>query len=759
VILPILFLGLLSSASFGQSWSNILSSSRAINWSKAGLPPTLPDGETTANPWTPPIRTQCGSTVNPSGNPTTDTTNINNALTECSAGHYVLLGSGTFTINSSIFITENGVTLRGSGPESTTITLSGNNIFIDLGEGSGGQTCTWSSGLGAGSATLGLTSCSGAPTINTVLFLQQCDSGFSGPGCTTGSSVDNGGLYICGDVAACMRGGEGAGEPLHQQQDVLVTGVTSLGGGSYTVTISPAIYMPNWSSSSTPTASFQTTYYGIGLEDLTVYTSSTLDSTTASAVFFNDNYGSWVKGVRWVGAAQTTDIILSSLKNCLFMNNYLHSRIIQDAVYPVAMQEAGDSDTLDINNIMDNSVGYEALGRDEGVVYAFNYPIFVFTNGETTNTMDHAAGNAFNLYEGNISGSFVEDDTHGTHDLSTWFRNYASGWYPPYGPSPNKQGFDIDSGNRFTNYVGNVLGSSYMVTYQMASWGTSGFNYVYGFDSNSSVYNDPLVLATSFRWANYDTVTGATRYCGSGASGFASAPCNSVSEVPTVLAGNAAALANIVPSSTNLPCSFFLQGFTSTSCTPIPNGGTGLSFWKVCTAWTTFPTTCASTQTTPFPPIGPDVTGGTATAASFGVAAGVAGHANDIPASIAYYYLPIDPTYQSSYTITSSSWSGGTETINISPAFPSVTHIMGGFQLTGSPAACNPSGGELFITNSSTTSVSYTLALNPGVACGGTMKFPDVRQFDERVYESDSGGGSGTQVVQPPPVVNATVQQ
>jgi len=35
-------------------WSGILSSSRAIDWSHAGLPAALPDGETTPNPWTPP---------------------------------------------------------------------------------------------------------------------------------------------------------------------------------------------------------------------------------------------------------------------------------------------------------------------------------------------------------------------------------------------------------------------------------------------------------------------------------------------------------------------------------------------------------------------------------------------------------------------------------------------------------------------------------------------------------------------------------
>jgi hypothetical protein len=33
---------------FGQAWSGVISSSRAITWTGAGLPATLPDGETTA---------------------------------------------------------------------------------------------------------------------------------------------------------------------------------------------------------------------------------------------------------------------------------------------------------------------------------------------------------------------------------------------------------------------------------------------------------------------------------------------------------------------------------------------------------------------------------------------------------------------------------------------------------------------------------------------------------------------------------------
>src|SRR6478609_3062626 len=83
-----------------QSWTPILSTTRAIDWSTAGLPASFTGKggsvvETTPNSWTPPTRTKCGSTINPSGNAATDLSNINTALSGCADGTYVELGSGS----------------------------------------------------------------------------------------------------------------------------------------------------------------------------------------------------------------------------------------------------------------------------------------------------------------------------------------------------------------------------------------------------------------------------------------------------------------------------------------------------------------------------------------------------------------------------------------------------------------------------------------------------------------------------------------
>lgn len=140
----------------------------------------------------------------------------------------------------------------------------------------------------------------------------------------------------------------------------------------------------------------------------------------------------------------------------------------------------------------------------------------------------------------------------------------------------------------------------------------------------------------------------------------------------------------------------------------------------------------------------------------------VNGYAYDIPASVAWHNLPVDTTYQNSYTITSSSWSGGTETLAIS-GLPNTTHLMGAFQLSGVSSACTSgatfnAASEILMTGSSSTTVQYALASNPGISCTGAMKFPDVRQFDERVYMADGSGVGDPPPPAPPTNVTATVE-
>ena len=721
-LFPLISILLLFSAlSYGQAWSGILASSRAINWGNAGLPATLPDGETTPNPWTPPTRTQCGSTVNPSGLTNgTDVTNIDNALAACAAGHYVLLGPGTFNIENADncfgggysciqMYAQNGVTLRGSGAQSTKLILTGASL-VSFGLASGGGSASWTAGYSQRATAL--TYSGSGLTAGQIIFLTQCDSGYSGSPCA-GTTADNGGLYICGGQSACDSDGVGPGNSNHNQVQVVY--VTNVSGS--TVTFTPGLYMPNWSSANSPTISWNaTTPYGNGLEDLTV------DATAATyndAILLSNTYASWVKGVRMIGYAAGDAISIASTKSCLVFNNYLFADAITVGSDMVFSQTGTTSDLLYLNNIVTGGQTWNGLGSNEDIVVAYNYGRDSQTSYVQLAMYDHVPGSAFEMLEANESGLFLGDNTWGTTDLGTLFRNYLVGTDPTYTTAPLPRVSTLANYARFENFVGNVLGGSQITTYQA----TSGNNYVYLFGSDS------LTPASALRWGNFDNVTNAVRWCGNSSDPGWTTTCSSTSEIPTSLSGNAAPFENTVPTTTSLPCSFFLAGYTSTTCTPHASGGTGLSWWKVCTAWTTFPTSCSTTQLQPFPPIGPDVTGGTY----------ASGFAYDIPASIAFKNLPIDTSYQNSYSITNSSWSSGTETLTVSGLKSGSSHIMGSFQVTG---ACSSGAGEYYMTSSSSTAgtISYALASNPGSCSGGAVKFPDVRQFDERVYQNDPSG-------------------
>jgi len=750
-----------------QPWSGILSPSRAINWANAGLPATLPDGETTANPWTPPTRKQCTtSACSTLSSGTVTAASINAALASASTGQYVLIPAGNYTISSAMIslYAQNGVTLRGSGPQSTTLTLSGNSYiaFSYSAYGTGFCTTASTTAIAAGATSITATGCSGsAPRVGELMVFRQCDSGYSGvstdpittgTGCANGSSYDNGALYVCGNTTACQRSGEGLGTPYVQTQTVYLSSVTSNGGGSYTFGFTPGLYMPNWGATingnfSTPMVGWLQgasgpAPYGNGLEDLTIYETS--DSPAGPGVISLTNaYASWVKGVRVIvqdSAAFPPTIYIVGGKNCLLLNNYTFNTLSMSSQYGPVVYDANDSDDLILNNITASSPGIVGYGSMVGDVTAYNYVRDAFTF-DTNGFFEHGPAGMLLLYEGNDSDSDLDDDTHGTHDLNTRFRNHPRGSYEPYYSAPHSSGYTLSAFSRFENLIGNSIGSTnsnsatQLTNYLVTSQGSYNYSYAMGFGGHT----DTLVQPTAMLWGNWDQATytahgTGTRWCGNSSSPNWGAICGGVSEVPTSLSGNAVPFENAVPSSTALPASFYFP------VNAHPLGGTGLNWWKVCTSWTTFPTSCATSQTQPFPAIGPDVSGGPLNA----------GTVYYIPGAIAWQNLPVDTSYQTSYPITGSSWSSGTETLTIS-GFPNVAHLMGGFRTTGLSSACLPtsgvsftgrSDGEILITSSTSTTVSYALASNPGSSCTGTFLFPDVREFDERVYQNDSGGSS-----------------
>lgn len=723
-----------------QPWSNILSPSRAIDWGKAGLPATFPDGETTSNPWTPPTRPACSSSQAgvtvpvPAG---ITAAALGAALHACSvanpSGSYLQLASGTFNLSTGDGFFRfsdygaNNVTLRGNGAQNTTI--SGVTISWGSSGNGGGGTLTASPAKGATSVTIG--TLMGTPSVGNLAWFTQCDTGYSGTplhagaygptlGCA-GTYADNGGLFVCFHSIICDQSGgdEDTTSRQSQQQMVRITSVTNNGDGTYTVGFTPGLYMPNWSTSRTAALQWAggAVSTGDGLEDATV-----------GGIYPTLAYASWVRGVAMVQFSNPHSLVsLNFSKNFLIANNYFYDQATtENSGTTLAVQF--DSDNLIINNIFHTGI-QEINGGNSGDVYAYNYTRDFSTSYYEAQEFQHGSSGVpmLILDEGNVAGGLSYDDTWSTHLLNTTFRNWFSCGDAPY----NIAGFSgmaiqVGSFARFTNHIGNALGGQP----QCPSYkGSSNANKMQFSGS------DTLAQTSAMLWGQYDAASGLQQF-------------NS-SEVPTSLAVNAALFVNSIPASHTLPASFFMNSMTAH-----PSGGTGLNWWKVCTNYPT----CSTTQTPPMPPIHPENTGG----------AYLNGHVDAIPAMVAYNTLPIVASLQNHYTISGSSWSGGIETLTFTTAssgtLPNGQHFMGGFQLSGVAAACFSGAtlpnGEILMTGSSvspTYTVKYALASDPG-NCTGQVLWPDVRAFDGRVYQVDPSSSSTGATPDPPLGLNGLVK-
>jgi hypothetical protein len=717
-------LALLSFSSYGQNWSGIISSSRAVDWSSAGVSGGIPTN-----------RTQYGSTIAACSDVSTSThactDSINTAIAAASkagGNYYVLLGAGTFNLQHFItFLGANNVTLRGMGADQTFLIFSGavgncnsglpGSICIESATNTGGppsHISPWTAGYSAATTTLTLTSVTGLVANQTPIFLDQCDTGLSGAtndgtDCSVGSVADGGAVFNCYVAGTCAPPPTPAGGSTrisrNQSQTVMPTAIS--GTGPYTVTISPGIYMANWAAGNNPGAWWYATYaIGDGVENLSIDNTAVTQHQTAVEFFYC--YNCWESGVRSIFTGRNHTWIIASA-HVMVQNNYYYGTLgATEESYGTEVWNA--SDNLVVNNIAQHVVTpVIAGGPDEGTVYAYNFSIDDYYGVTAGWFMPsdwlHAAGTAMDLFEGEQGVAFTTDNLHGTHNLTTLFRDYYVGDQPScfgIACASDLLPFSVTQYSRYFNVIGSVLGQSGLPTaYQSTpTTGTTAGGtpsectliYAFGWSGdgsgqNACTYssaraglNDPYAGTSSMRWGNYDLKTAAVQW-------------NSV-EVPTALSDG---YSNSVPASHTLPASFYYS-----SQPAFWNDGIGHS-------------------SIPWPATGPDVSGGNIS--------NVGGYANNIPAELCYANSPVDTSYQTSYTVSSASWSSGMETLTFpSSTFSSSLLPQGEIRISG----VNPPGldGTFQITASTTNSVSFALASNPGSFVSGAMLYPNVRLFN-----------------------------
>lgn len=610
-----LFLGRLA---FGQAWSGILSSSRATDWTGAGVVGGIPSGT-----WT-----QCGPTITAySGTGAT----ISNALahtstgyTGCAANTFVLLGPGTFTISDGIHINGNNTVLRGSGADLTKLIINGNDpgsschLFYNAGfricGGSGNigtdsptHTANWTAGYAQGATSITLDSTTGM-SVGTTLFLDQLDDASDGWPAA-------GDLYVCAIAVNCSSQGGGDNFARPGRSSSMLTKVTGIsGGGPFTITISPGLTYPNFRTGQTPGAwwgdEFRAT--NAGIENLSI------DFTTGAQVGVElvNCTNCWVKGLREIFTGGPGNFVFHILcVNCFhatIQDNYTVGPFVQgNTQYMITPHESGS--LLIQNNIEQEVVsGIVPNGPFSNSVIAYNYITASYYTGP--GPILHNSGEMLNLYEGNDTLGFLGDIIHGSHFMDTLYRNFFDG-HRINTPANTNTIVQLQSHNRFFNVVGNVLGDTgYVTTYQTDQ--ANGDSSVYGTGWQGSASgsgtpgNDSNVLRTTMRWANWDTKTNATRFCGNSSDTGWSTTCASTTEIPSGI--------------TNFPNPLPTVGDTG-----IGQGALPASLYLVSKpSWF---------GTVPFPPVGPDVSGGNVS--------GWGGHANVIPAGVCFNNLSVDPAY------------------------------------------------------------------------------------------------------------------
>jgi hypothetical protein len=714
-----LFFLFLTASIQAQNWAGVLAPSRAVNWSNAGVVGGIPSGS-----WTQCATAAC-NTVTSAGSSAT-AAQINAAIASAPANSYVLLAAGTYNLASGIdFGGHNNVVLRGAGADQTFLKFSGSvgcegppsAICMENGDnswpGNPNQTATWTAGYASGNNSITLSSVTNLVPNQSLIILDQCDDGFTGTDCATGGPSDTGAVWNCNVAGTCTSVGGGPGGAARnnrsQQQQVLVTGIS--GKGPYTVTISPGLYMPNWRSSQNPGAFWaNVTSTGQGVENLSIdATGVTGSPTMAAGIVVYNCYNCWVTGNR-ILLTERNHVWLYESSHVTVANNYMYgSQNATDLSYGV--EHYMGSDNLIVNNIGEHIVSpYLQGGADEGVVWAHNFGIDDYYQTAPgwfmAGSWLHAAGSAMDLWEGNQQSGFTADNRHGTHHFTTLFRNYFQGTQAFCAGSPcGKQGAAIQlyANSRYFNVIGNVLGSPYQNNYgSIASNGINGNSSIYtvGWSGNGGSLDgtccaaDAVTPNSLMRWGNYDTVTATLRFANS--------------EVPSNFndgSGSPSAFVNPVPSSQNLPASFY------SSSQP--------AFWT-----TPF-------GTPPWPANGPGVSGGNLP--------NVGGYANNIPAELCYANSPVDSSYQNSYPVTAASWSAGTATVTIGANGV----VQGEVRITGvTPAGYNvPNGVQ--ITGKSGNTISYPLASNPGsFSSGGTLTWPNIRLFNAASCYGSGGGNA-----------------
>jgi len=543
--------------SHAQSWSSILTSTQAINWSNSGV------GGIPAR------TTNCASLTS-----SATLSQINSALSSCPSGETVYLAAGTYSINGSINVPSN-VTLRGAGANQTILNATGTGGGDVVSMGTGGPSynpVSITGGATNGSTSLTLSSAAGITTSSYLVITETNNPAF---------------VNSTGSEGACTwcDGSWTSNGSLARGQIVQVTAVS----GS-TVTISPGLY---GAYTQNPVAvPFNMAVQYAGVEDLQVYSNNT--GYDASFGMSECAY-CWIKGVEsnYTDGDQAEVYwgYRDEIRDSYFSNAYLHTPGTHDSCIQIALKTSA---TLVENNIVER--GHESVILEWGAagnVISYNYTEGEFDNSSTSVVIGgidfHGAHPQYNLLEGNMVTEIYGDSVWGTSSQMTAYRNWVVGTNMICTPYSGRgtiacgtQGFqaaramDMSYLTTLNNYVGNVVGSKQMQS--LIAYGDDTMGQVASVEYPATRSYDADAYGWSFGYGEAsddgsgtgcDGTTGPCHLAGTSATDFITGNYN-----------NIGAAVSWAAATLTLPASFYLTSKPS--------------WWG----------------SIPFPATGPDVTGG-----------------------------------------------------------------------------------------------------------------------------------------------------
>lgn len=445
------------------------------------------------------------------------TTNNASAIQTCinnaSSNTAVYIPAGIYYVNSSITL-KNNVVLRGAGSGQPFLPTA-NPSATTLKFGSSGRIRFGSQSRGSNRAIT-----SGYTKGSTTLVVG------SGHGLVTGDwiliSEDPDSeipATASGTEGTCSWCGEDDGNHLMAQYaQVTVSGNT--------LTLNRPLYY-TFKSNLNPvfrSATFGTKYSGI--ENLRI--NGYADIGGNPFVSFDGALYCWVKNIETYNGGSSgkgNHVTISWSHGIEVRDSYFHKgrNSGSDTNYGIAILFSNSDHKIENNILRHNRHSFSTEGGGSGIAFLYNYIDDQYTDDLSylaTALTNHGAHPYMNLYEGNIASHLGADDNWGSSSHMVFFRNWLWGdesWVGVPGslPSGGYVAIDIYNKNNYYSFVGNVLGITGMHTnWSNASLRPNPPANKYPSPSSPVVYGygSSAASSTSINHGNYDYKTSGVAY-------------------------------------------------------------------------------------------------------------------------------------------------------------------------------------------------------------------------------------------------------